>query len=82
MIFLFQYQGNFEIISLSGSYSLSDDNGSLNQVGSLSVSLSGPDGQVLGGVVAGELIAATPVQVILSLNFMRFPLMSECLSFH
>ncbi|KAK1356546.1 AT-hook motif nuclear-localized protein [Heracleum sosnowskyi] len=58
------YEGIFEIITLSGSYSLSDDNGSLNQIGSLSVSLSGPDGQVLGGVVAGELIAATPVQVI------------------
>lgn len=51
-------------MTLSGSYSLSDDNGSLNRTGSLRVSLAGPDGQVLGGVVAGELIAATPVQVI------------------
>ncbi|XAR54823.1 hypothetical protein NMG60_11030129 [Bertholletia excelsa] len=58
------YEGRFEIISLSGSFSLSDSNGNRNRTGGLSVSLAGSDGRVLGGGVAGMLIAATPVQVI------------------
>lgn len=58
------YEGRFEIISLSGSFSLSESNGSRSRTGGLSVSLAGSDGRVLGGGVAGLLIAATPVQVI------------------
>ncbi|XP_059316217.1 AT-hook motif nuclear-localized protein 13-like, partial [Lycium ferocissimum] len=58
------YEGRFEIISLSGSFLLSESNGSRSRTGGLSVSLSGPDGRVLGGGVAGMLIAATPVQVV------------------
>lgn len=42
---------------------LSDDGGQRSRSGGLSVSLSGPDGRVLGGGVAGLLTAATPVQV-------------------
>ncbi|XP_071737415.1 AT-hook motif nuclear-localized protein 10-like [Rutidosis leptorrhynchoides] len=53
------YEGRFEIISLSGSFMLSDSRSS-----GLSVSLAGSDGRVLGGGVAGSLVAATPVQVI------------------
>ncbi|KAF2316330.1 hypothetical protein GH714_041671 [Hevea brasiliensis] len=60
------YEGRFEIISLSGSFLLSENNGSRNQTGGLSVSLAGSDGRVLGGGVAGMLMAASPVQDIAS----------------
>ncbi|KAL3499873.1 hypothetical protein ACH5RR_038966 [Cinchona calisaya] len=58
------YEGRFEIISLSGSFLLSDSNGGRSRSGGLSVSLAGSDGRVLGGGVAGMLMAATPVQVV------------------
>ncbi|KAL4348887.1 hypothetical protein GQ457_17G020120 [Hibiscus cannabinus] len=58
------YEGRFEIISLSGSYLFSENNGSRSRSGGLSVSLAGSDGRVLGGGVAGMLRAASPVQVI------------------
>lgn len=56
-------QGRFEIISLSGSFLLSESNGNRSRSGGLSISLAGPDGKVLGGGVAGMLTAASPVQV-------------------
>ena len=59
-------QGQFEIISLSGSFSLSEENGARSRAGGLSVSLAGSDGRVLGGGVAGMLTAASPVQVLLN----------------
>nr|KJB51655.1 hypothetical protein B456_008G227100 [Gossypium raimondii] len=59
------YEGRFEIISLSGSFLLSENNGSHSRSGGLSVSLAGSDGRVLGGGVAGMLHAASPVQVSL-----------------
>ncbi|GMH09222.1 hypothetical protein Nepgr_011062 [Nepenthes gracilis] len=58
------YEGPFEIISLSGSFLLSENGGSHIRTGGLSVSLAGTDGRVLGGGVAGMLKAATPVQII------------------
>eukprot|EP00268_Persea_americana_P003769 TRINITY_DN1114_c1_g1_i3.p1 TRINITY_DN1114_c1_g1~~TRINITY_DN1114_c1_g1_i3.p1 ORF type:complete len:339 (+),score=80.90 TRINITY_DN1114_c1_g1_i3:347-1363(+) len=58
------YEGRFEILCLSGSYLLTDDGGSRSRTGGLSVSLSSPDGRVIGGGVGGMLIAATPVQVM------------------
>ncbi|XP_064965604.1 AT-hook motif nuclear-localized protein 9-like isoform X2 [Musa acuminata AAA Group] len=58
------YEGRFEILCLSGSYMLTDNGGSRSRTGGLSISLSSPDGRVIGGGVAGLLIAATPVQVI------------------
>ncbi|KNA16163.1 hypothetical protein SOVF_091570 [Spinacia oleracea] len=58
------YEGRFEILSLSGSFTLSDGGGPRSRAGGLSVSLAGPDGRVLGGGVAGVLIAASPVQVV------------------
>jgi predicted DNA-binding protein with PD1-like motif len=56
-------QGRFEILSLSGSFLLSENDGHRSRTGGLSVSLAGPDGRVLGGSVAGLLTAASPVQV-------------------
>ncbi|GJX78794.1 AT-hook motif nuclear-localized protein 10-like protein [Tanacetum coccineum] len=58
------YEGRFEILSLSGSFMVSEVAGQRSRTGGLSVALSGPDGRVLGGNVAGLLIAASPVQVI------------------
>lgn len=59
------YEGRFEIISLSGSFLLADSNGNHGSRSSgLSVSLAGSDGRVLGGGVAGSLVAATPIQVV------------------
>ncbi|KAK4796659.1 hypothetical protein SAY86_028985 [Trapa natans] len=59
------YEGRFEILSLSGSYIITDNSGSHNQSGGLSISLASPDGRVIGGGVGGLLIAASPVQVIM-----------------
>ncbi|CAH8331417.1 unnamed protein product [Eruca vesicaria subsp. sativa] len=58
------YEGRFEILSLSGSFLLLENNGQRSRTGGLSVSLSAPDGNVLGGCVAGLLIAASPVQIV------------------
>jgi hypothetical protein len=40
--------------------------GGRKRTGGLSVSLAGPDGRVVGGVVAGMLRAASPIQVKLT----------------
>eukprot|EP00250_Pteridium_aquilinum_P026723 c33493_g1_i1 orf=275-1501(-) len=58
------YEGRFEILSLSGSFLLTEFGGARSRTGGLSVSLAGPDGRVVGGGVAGVLIAASPVQVV------------------
>lgn len=58
------YEGRFDIVSLSGSFLLTENNGVRSRTGGLSISLAGPDGRVVGGVVAGMLMAASPVQVI------------------
>ncbi|KAJ9188346.1 hypothetical protein P3X46_003711 [Hevea brasiliensis] len=58
------YEGRFEILCLSGSYLVTNNGGSRNRTGGLSVSLASPDGRVIGGGVGGMLIAASPAQVI------------------
>ncbi|KAL6180800.1 hypothetical protein ACLB2K_047459 [Fragaria x ananassa] len=58
------YEGLFEILSLCGSFLLSENGGQRSRTGGLSVSLSSSDGRVLGGSVAGLLTAACPVQVV------------------
>ncbi|KAF8050163.1 hypothetical protein N665_2033s0002 [Sinapis alba] len=58
------YEGRFEILSLSGSFLLVENSGHRSRTGGLSVTLSAPDGNVLGGCVAGLLIAASPVQIV------------------
>ncbi|XP_054808531.1 AT-hook motif nuclear-localized protein 5-like [Prosopis cineraria] len=57
------YEGRFQILCLSGSYLVSEDGGPCDRTGGLSVSLSSPEGHVIGGGVA-VLIAASPVQVV------------------
>ncbi|CAH8319612.1 unnamed protein product [Eruca vesicaria subsp. sativa] len=58
------YEGRFEILSLSGTFTETENQGSRGRSGGMSVSLAGPDGRVVGGGVAGLLIAATPIQVV------------------
>ncbi|XP_062080490.1 AT-hook motif nuclear-localized protein 7-like isoform X2 [Humulus lupulus] len=58
------YEGRFEILSLSGSYTVTDSTGARNRSGGLSVSLAGPDGRVIGGGLAGLLTAASPIQIV------------------
>ncbi|OMO85873.1 hypothetical protein CCACVL1_09945 [Corchorus capsularis] len=58
------YEGRFEILSLSGSYMPTDHGGTRSRSGGMSISLAGPDGRVLGGGLAGLLVAAGPVQVV------------------
>ncbi|KAJ4910031.1 AT-hook motif nuclear-localized protein 4 [Raphanus sativus] len=58
------YEGHFEILSLTGSFITSETGGIRSRAGGMSVSLSGPDGCVFGGALAGLFIAAGPVQVM------------------
>jgi len=48
-----------------------DNQGSRSRSGGMSVSLSSPDGRVVGGGVAGLLVAAGPVQVNIPLSTLR-----------
>ncbi|KAK7279489.1 hypothetical protein RJT34_24542 [Clitoria ternatea] len=64
------YEGRFEILSLSGSFTVSDNSGMRSRSGGLSVSLAGPDGRVIGGGVAGLLTAAGPIQIVVG-SFMQ-----------
>ena len=48
---------------MTGSFMLTDNGVAKTRSGGMSVTLAGPDGRVLGGGLAGLLIAAGPVQV-------------------
>lgn len=61
---LLTYEGRFEILSLTGSFTVSDNGGVRSRTGGLSVSLAGPDGRVVGGGIAGLLTAASPIQIV------------------
>ncbi|XP_074558926.1 AT-hook motif nuclear-localized protein 7-like [Curcuma longa] len=58
------YEGRFELLSLSGSFMPTENEGTRSRSGGLSVSLASPDGRVVGGGIAGLLVAAGPVQVV------------------
>ncbi|RAL51378.1 hypothetical protein DM860_010880 [Cuscuta australis] len=58
------YEGRFEILSLTGSFTPSEMGTTKSRSGGMSVSLSGPDGRVIGGGLAGMLVAAAPIQVV------------------
>lgn len=48
---------------MSGSYLVAESGGPRNRIGGLSISVSSPDGHVLGGAIGGQLMAASSVQV-------------------
>ncbi|KAH0708391.1 hypothetical protein KY284_009818 [Solanum tuberosum] len=58
------FEGQFVIVSLSGSFLMSEIGGQRSRTGGLSVSLAKPDGWVFGGSVTGVLTAASPIQII------------------
>ncbi|KAL6496303.1 hypothetical protein OROGR_029561 [Orobanche gracilis] len=60
----YEAMGRFEILTLTGSYTISDNDGMRSRSGGLSVSLASPDGRVIGGGVAGLLMAASPIQIV------------------
>ncbi|KAL2549150.1 AT-hook motif nuclear-localized protein 14 [Forsythia ovata] len=55
------YEGLFDILSLSGSYTCTELGG---RTGGLRVCLSSAEGHIIGGGVGGPLTAAGPIQVI------------------
>ena len=56
-----------------------ENGGIRNRTGGMSVSLASPDGRIMGGGVAGLLVAASPVQVrLLSLSLFLHPAMANC----
>lgn len=57
------FQGRFEIVTLTGSYTYNEMGGVRRKVSLLSVQLATPEGRLFGGRVAGLLIAAGPTQV-------------------
>ncbi|RDX78760.1 AT-hook motif nuclear-localized protein 6, partial [Mucuna pruriens] len=60
------YEGRFEILSLSGSFMPTENGVTRSRSGGMSISLAGPDGRVMGGGLAGLLVAAGPVQVVVA----------------
>ncbi|CAL5382802.1 unnamed protein product [Camellia sinensis] len=59
------YEGIFEIITLSGSFTPTEVGANrVGRMGGLNVCLSSPDGRVIGGTLAGLLVAGGPVQVV------------------
>ncbi|KAM7265190.1 hypothetical protein ACFE04_002873 [Oxalis oulophora] len=58
------YEGRFDILKLSGCITVNDNGGVQSRNGCFTVSLAGPDGRVIGGGVAGYLIAASPIQIV------------------
>ncbi|KAI3800469.1 hypothetical protein L1987_28560 [Smallanthus sonchifolius] len=60
------YEGRFEILSLSGSFTPGEFGGVLSRETNMSITLSSPDGRVVGGQLGGLLTAAGPVQVVVA----------------
>ncbi|XP_015162490.1 AT-hook motif nuclear-localized protein 10-like [Solanum tuberosum] len=58
------YEGQYDIISLSGSLLLPDNNDSFGITGGLSVLLSRPDGSNICGIVAEMLKASSRVELV------------------
>ncbi|CAM6034776.1 unnamed protein product [Sphagnum compactum] len=72
------YQGRYEILSLMGSF-FPPDRGGNQRTGGLSVSLACADGRVIGGSVAGLLLAASPIKVVVG-SFASEPAPSQLTS--
>ncbi|WJX66714.1 hypothetical protein P8452_51244 [Trifolium repens] len=58
-----KYEGIFELLSLTGSF-LPSNTGFYKRRGSVAVSLAFRNGQTIGGKLAGPLVAAGPVHVM------------------
>ncbi|CAN7013431.1 hypothetical protein IGI04_012813 [Brassica rapa subsp. trilocularis] len=60
---VFKFEGQYEIVAMSGSFLNTESNGTVTITGDLSVSLANHNGKIVGGFVAGMLVAALLVQV-------------------
>jgi predicted DNA-binding protein with PD1-like motif len=76
-------RGRYEILSISATFLLPSMSAAVPRAADrgVSVSLAGPQGQIIGGAVAGPLIAASNVFVLAAafadLTFQRLPLEDE-----
>lgn len=74
------FRGRYEILSISATFLAPSMSAAVppRAVRDLSVSLAGPHGQIVGGTVAGPLVAATTVVILAAaftdLTFHRLPL--------
>ncbi|KAI3449136.1 hypothetical protein Pfo_005801 [Paulownia fortunei] len=61
------YEGLFEILSFSGSFTpVEMPDSKFGRSGMMTISLSGADGRVVGGLIAGLTMAARPVKVFVA----------------
>ena len=65
-------QGQYEIVAMSGSFLNTESNGTVTITGDLSVSLANQNGKIVGGFVAGMLVAASLVQVTPSISLILY----------
>ncbi|GAB2233322.1 hypothetical protein Droror1_Dr00002543 [Drosera rotundifolia] len=65
-----EYQGHFEIMSISGAYTWTEYRG---KVGALSTILRSPEGEFIVGAVSRYLLAAGPIQVQVSTCLRKSP---------
>ncbi|MCE0480819.1 AT-hook motif nuclear-localized protein 1 [Datura stramonium] len=60
------YEGQFVIVSMSGSFMQSETGGTRNRSGGMSVVLGCPNGCLIGGLVDDLMVAASPVQIVVA----------------
>lgn len=60
------YEGLFEILSFSGSFSPTEMPDKYGRSGMMTITLSGADGRVVGGLVSGQTVAASPVKIVVA----------------
>ncbi|KAL3616568.1 hypothetical protein CASFOL_039958 [Castilleja foliolosa] len=61
------YEGIFEILSFSGSFTPTETpDPKLGRSGMMTITLSGADGRVVGGLISGLTIAATSIKVVVA----------------
>ncbi|KAL0464661.1 UNVERIFIED_CONTAM: AT-hook motif nuclear-localized protein 9 [Sesamum latifolium] len=61
------YEGLFEILSFSGSFTpMEMPDPKFGTSGRMTITLSGADGRVVGGLIAGLTLAASPVKVVVA----------------
>ncbi|XP_056865503.1 AT-hook motif nuclear-localized protein 13 isoform X2 [Raphanus sativus] len=62
-----KYEGQYEIVAMSGSFLNTESNGTLTSTDNLSVTLANHNGNIVGGSVAGMLVAGSQVQVVVGI---------------
>ncbi|KAK4415992.1 AT-hook motif nuclear-localized protein 1 [Sesamum alatum] len=72
------YEGLFEILSFSGSFTpVEMADSKFGRSGMMAISLSGADGRVVGGLIAGLTVAASPVKVVVASFLLGSPFVSK-----